>query len=383
MIQAVSIDEKEEWNRILSFFPQADVYFTREYVNAFVLNGDGEAILLYYPGEDIQGMNVVLKRPCPVPETAGGEDAELRSYYDLVTPYGYGGFLISTGTGMEKPGISLNTRFCFDEAGSYLPEQENLLTPEAFLQAKEKLANAYREYCAEHRIVCEFNRYHTVIGNAHALENLYDVRDLGHTVCMDLSSEDAMWANFTSGNRNVIRKAQKLGVTVKRGRSPELYEQFREIYNETMDKVGAEGYYYFSREFYDSIYHDLGEQAQLFYAEYEGEIAAIAIILFGGNQMHYHLSASRRRFQTLGATNVILYEAARYGISLGMKTFHLGGGLGSHEDSLYQFKKRFHRGADTRFSIGRATFLPGVYERLCRINIGDKETGFFPAYRDI
>jgi len=39
----------------------------------------------------------------------------------------------------------------------------------------------------------------------------------------------------------------------------------------------------------------------------------------------------------------LLYEAACWGIENGYKTFHLGGGLGSREDSLYQFKKDLTR----------------------------------------
>ncbi|MBQ0043350.1 MAG: GNAT family N-acetyltransferase [Lachnospiraceae bacterium] len=377
-IEEILLQNADRWNQILANFPQADVYFTREYVKAFAQNGDGEARLLYYPGDDIQAMNIVMRRPVPIPDNAKDANGDLTSYYDYVTPYGYGGFLISSGLKDEKPGRSLNKIFRFGNSNDYVYPMEY----GDIEAAKKKLADEYRQFCVNNRIVCEFNRYHTVIGNAHELEGLYEVRDLGHTVCIDTSSEEVIWNNFSSSNRNVIRKAEKLGVEIHYGRSKELYDEFREIYNATMDNVGAEEYYYFNEQFYDSILNDLGENAQLFYATYNGEIVAMSIIMFGGNQMHYHLSASKMEYRNLGATNLILYKAAVYGAQRGYKTFHLGGGVGSHADSLYQFKKRFNRGADTQFSIGRATFIPDVYERLCKINIGDKETGYFPAYRD-
>lgn len=348
-IQVIGLDNEEKWNRILEQFLQHDVYFTPGYVKAFARNGDGEPLLLYYPGERLQAVNIVMRRPVPVLRTVTPEDEALREYADFVTPYGYGGFLLRGDTSETE---------------------------------KEALAHAYRDFCRDHRIVAEFNRYHPVIGNAHDMACLYEVIDLGHTVCMDLASEETIWMNLSSKNRNLIRKAKKSGVRVYWGREERLFREFEQIYNATMDKVKAERYYYFCREFYDSILYDLADQALVFYARLKEETIAMSIILFGSGQMHYHLSASKKEYQSFAPTNLLLYEAARFGSALGMKTFHLGGGLGSREDALYHFKKQFNRQEDRQFSIGRAVFDRAVYDRLRELDNGGKETGFFPAYRD-
>lgn len=348
-IRVIDLTREEEWNKVLEKFPQHDVYFTPGYVKAFRVNGDGEPLLLYYPGERMQAMNIVMRRPVPVPEGDSEELAELRTYADYVTPYGYGGFLLQGDTSEAE---------------------------------KEALAHAYLDFCRDHKIVAEFNRYHPVLHNAHELENLYEVVELGHTVCMDISSKETIWENLSSKNRNMIRKAKKSGVQVYWGREPWLYEEFEQIYNATMDKVGADSYYYFKKEFYDSILNDLKEQALVFYAKIDAEVIAMSIILFGNGAMHYHLSASKREYQSFAPTNLILYEAACFGSHIGMKTFHLGGGLGSRMDHLYSFKKQFNRQEDCRFCIGRLTVNEAVYQRLRELNNGAKETGFFPAYRD-
>ena len=119
----------------------------------------------------------------------------------------------------------------------------------------------------------------------------------------------------------------------------------------------------------------------MFYAKHGETIIAMSIILFGNGQMHYHLSASRREFQNLAPTNLLLYEAACFGCSIGLKTFHLGGGLGSRQDHLYHFKKQFNRQEDCQFSIGRLIVDEQIYRRLWNLNFDGKETGFFPAYR--
>ena len=41
---------------------------------------------------------------------------------------------------------------------------------------------------------------------------------------------------------------------------------FMRIYNATMDKNQADSYYYFEREFYESIFTDLQDHFEFFYA---------------------------------------------------------------------------------------------------------------------
>lgn len=349
-IRIIDLGHEDEWNRVIGQFEKHDVYATPGYVKAFEKNGDGEPLLLYYEGKRLRAANIVMRRQVPVRRILTPEDEALKERYDLVTPYGYGGFL---------------------------------LQGDACEEEKRALAHAYRDFCRDHQIVAEFNRYHPVTGNAHDMECLYEVVDLGHTVCMDISSREKLWEGLTSKNRNLIRKAKKSGVRVYWGRDESLFAEFEQIYNATMDKVGAEGYYYFHKDFYDCILNDMKHQALVFSAKLEQKTIAMSVILYGNGQLHYHLSASRKEYQSYAPTNLLLYEAACFGNSIGMKTFHLGGGLGSREDSLYHFKKQFNRFEDTQFSIGRAIFDREAYERLRELNNDAKETGFFPAYRDI
>ena len=354
-----TLKTREKWIEALQYFPKADVYYLPEYVESFVKNGDGEAWCLFYEGdcgdsngrdgcERFRGLNVVMVRPVPNPNNC----EDLKQYIDFVTPYGYGGFLLSDVSVEEK----LEECVC-------------------------KLKEDYERFALEHNVVAEFVRFHPVLNNAHKVESLYQVIDLGHTVCLDTTSDEVIWQNITSKNRNMIRKAEKNGVTIHMGNTPELYEKFEEIYNATMDKVQADSYYYFNKAFYDSVRQDLNGHVQCFYAMKDDIIIAMSLILYSEGAMHYHLSASVREYQTYAPTNLLLYKAACWGSENGMKTFHLGGGLGSREDRLYHFKKEFNRKEDTQFSIGKKMFMPDVYERLCEEVNADPETGFFPRYR--
>ena len=343
MLTVYGIEQSEKWDEIVRSFIGHDVYWLSGYVKAFQIHGDGEPMLLYYEGNGTRGINVVMKRD--IAQDKHFENTLPQGqYYDFASPYGYGGWII------EGQDVS-------------------------------ELDAEYQKYCKQNSIVSEFVRFHPMLQNQIAVESIYEVIPLGETVAMELQPEECIWENIISKNRNVIRKAQKNGVTIQHDLSKELLETFRGIYNATMDKDDAESYYYFGEKFYDSILTDLKDNAQLFYATLEDKIIAVAIMIFANGRMNYHLSGSVREYSSLAPSNLMLFEAAKWGSSQGFKTFYLGGGVGSGEDSLFKFKKAFFRGELHRFHIGRKIMIPDVYNILVEMRTDLPESGFFPKYR--
>lgn len=346
-LEIITSDQAEEWNKIVKSFKNHDIYYLIDYVKAFQIHGDGEPVLIFYHDHDFKAMNVTMKRDIGRSPNLVNK-IPIDTYYDFTTPYGYGGFLFE-GTQTKENIETLNRIYC--------------------------------EYCIEHNIVCEFARFHPVLENARSLTDFYEVTELGETILMDLSNQEVIWRNIISKNRNMIRKAQKSGVKIYWGRNPELFEIFTDIYNETMDKDKADSYYYFKPSFYKSVLDDLKDNSLIFYAQLENEIIAMSTILFCNQQMHYHLSASRQAYLRYAPTNLLLYEAACWGTENGFKTLHLGGGLGSCEDSLYKFKRAFNRNSDVRFSIGKKIFINKIYKELKLLNIFKNNKSYFPEYR--
>src|SRR6185437_4396761 len=92
------------------------------------------------------------------------------------------------------------------------------------------------------------------------------------------------------------------------------------------------------------------------------------------------LGASSDRGQALGANHVLFYETASWAAGRGFERFHLGGGVGGFEDSLYEFKRRFDPDGRLPAMLGKAVHDEDAYRRLS----GSDEieyAGFFPAYR--
>lgn len=342
MIQIYDINQAQAWDCIVEAFTQYDVYYLSGYVKAFQIHGDGDPQLLYYEADGLKAIYVYMRRK-----------TDIEGYYDSVTPYGYGGVLFDGDT-----------------------SEQNL---QAFWKA-------YVGKMKDEGIVDNFVRYHPVLANAIPMKQISTVIDLGKTIAFDLVSPEVIWENIISKNRNMIRKAEKNGITIEHGKGMDLLDQFTAIYNATMDKDHAEEYYYFKRPFYESIHNDLNENYEMFYAMYEGRPIAMSIMIFANGRLNYHLSGSDIEFRNLAPSNLLLYKAALWGFEQDCKTFHLGGGVGSGEDNLYKFKAAFNKNSDYQFSIGKEIFDQEKYDELVALRAKqdpdfDPESKYFPLYR--
>ena len=294
MLTVYGLEQAEQWDAAVRSFKEYDIYWLSGYVKGFQIHGDGDPLLFFYEDDGIRGINVVMKRDVAKDEKFMGMIEEGR-YFDFATPYGYGGWII---------------------------EGEEI----------EGLFNAYESWLEKNGIISEFVRFHPLIKNHDACRSFYEVIRLGEVVHMDLSSPELIWENIISKNRNMIRKAVKNEVVIYNGRFPEIYEKFRVIYNGTMDKDDAEEYYYFGSDFYKSVLEDLPQNAQVFWAEKDGQVIAASIMIGANGYLDYHLSGSLREFNSLAPTNLLLYKAALWGCANGYRTLYLGGGVGSGED---------------------------------------------------
>lgn len=349
MFKVFSIAQRDDWDSIVRSFQEYDIYYLSGYVKAFELHGDGEPLLLYYQSDTLRGINIVMKRDIAHDKHFEGKIGE-GDFFDIATPYGYGGWHFEGNqTGLDS----------------------------------DTFKKEYSAWRKENGIVSEFVRFHPVLENASGINNdIYDMSFLGNTVAIELDSEEKIWERFSSKNRGHIRVAMKEGVTVRTETSKEAFDVFRDIYETTMDHDDASSYYYFDKSFFDSIRNDLEGYYTLFTA-YLGETAiASSIMLYAGKYMNYHLSGQLFEYRRYAGTNMILFEAAKWGCEHGYDWLHLGGGLGAQEGPLYDFKKSFYKkGEDKLFHVGRKILNLQLYEKLVCMRGELPDGNFFPKYR--
>ena len=347
MIQTLGLRDRDRWCEIAQSFLDYDIYYSPAYLIPFQMIGDGEPTLIYYEGNGLRAICALMKRTL---ERYGVDD-----WVDLITPYGYGGFVF-------EGDMSEGNMRQFHEA--------------------------FRKWTEENKIVSIFYRFHPQLHTAENAQWYCEPIMLGHTIEMDLSDEDTIWKNITSKNRNMIRKAEKNGIVIEHGMTWELCQEFKVIYDTTMAKDNAEEYYFFKEVFYRSILENMRDCCEIFYALYEGKKIAMSMMLYSNGRMHYHLSGSVLEYRYLAPSNLLLYEAAKWGCSKGLRSLHLGGGVGAGEDNLFRFKREFNRNSDVSFGIGKQICNQRLYDQLVDFCVNKKpgfDTGntFFPLYRTI
>jgi len=218
----------------------------------------------------------------------------------------------------------------------------------------------FEEYCIQDGIIAAFVRFHPIIRNESVFTG-YTVIHNRITVSVDLTQDiNDIWMNqISTSNRNVIRKCVKNGLTVEES---EDYQSFFDIYRDTMDKVGAESFYYLNSQFFDDMKKD--DHYRLLVCKLDDVVLAAAVFMEYGDYFHYHFAGSKKEALKYSPNNLLLWDAIKYGKERGHKVMHLGGGLtDSEDDNLFRFKARFSRNRND-FYIGKRVYNVSVYNAL-------------------
>ena len=324
----------DEWDALLAGLALPDAYLLRAYVESACVLDPGEPVLLHLADG---GGDVVLA--CIVREIP---DAAAR---DVTTPYGYGG---PVGVGDEPPVA-------------------------AFYEQ-------YEGWCAGRGVVSTFVRFHPLFANHRRRRPRPCTSSAparpppGGSATAATSSRACTAATATSAGRPSEPESRSR-VTCH----PEDLTGFAALYDTTMQRQQATDFYFFPPAYWERL-TALGDRLVLFDATVDEQVVASTLCLRDDRWLHYHLSATADSARDLGASNLLLYEAASWGQEQGLDEFHLGGGAGSEADALLAFKQRFSPDGAREFWVGKLVHDEDAYRRLS----GDAEIdydGFFPAYR--
>ncbi|MNY40347.1 hypothetical protein D3C86_1750850 [compost metagenome] len=94
------------------------------------------------------------------------------------------------------------------------------------------------------------------------------------------------------------------------------------------------------------------------------------------------MSATSEEYLNESPSKLLTDEISMIGRRLGKKIFHLGGGVGGKEDSLFEFKRHF---SDLQIADRIWCYINDrqVYDELVLQRVPEiySESAFFPAYR--
>lgn len=323
-----------------------DIYFDENYGKLYEKVESGESCVFKCSTKNGTIINSFIKRQIPC-EINGNK------FYDIVTPYGYG--------------------------GPYIQECIN----------KDELLRDYVEqfskYCIDNNIVAEFVRFHPILKNYIDFKEIYNAQFNRYTLGTNLKDfEEPVQAEFSKSCRKTIRQVLKSGVSFKLVESPTDLKEFKKIYYLNMERKEASDYYFFDDDYFQNIIKYYGDNIVLAQAIYEDKIVAAGLYFVTNGIIHAHLSGTDTNYLHLSPAYILKYGTALWGKEKGYDFIHYGGGTStSLEDPLYLFKGKFAQNTKFEFYIGKKVWNENLYNELCRIADVSTDEEYFPAYRKV
>lgn len=161
-----------------------------------------------------------------------------------------------------------------------------------------------------------------------------------HKVSMSLPlTEDVeeLWKAIGPKVRNLVRKAEKSGLTVRPGVPEKDLDGFYEVFVENMRDLGTPVY---SPRFFREVFREFPDDTELTVVEDEhGAVAAAGICIRHRGFTEIHWAASRREMLKRSPNMLLYWECISSAARAGLKEFCFGR---STEDSgPYRFKKQW------------------------------------------
>lgn len=138
-------------------------------------------------------------------------------------------------------------------------------------------------------------------------------------------TEEEVFKNLRSTQRNLIRRAQKEGVTVTASTDPIAdLPHFLALHDETRKRHGFTAY---TNAFFRAQTELFAKknQATLYLAHYQGEVIASSIHMHFGSETSYHHGASTHRFSKIPASYLLQWTAICDALKRGDRVYNFWG----------------------------------------------------------
>lgn len=347
-VDVLTTNQDSLWQEILERIGRYDCYHLPAYHRLAELQGEGEAVLFVYDDGRYTVALPLLMRSVEVDGFVSSEDG----HRDATSVYGYPGPVASVA-----------------------------LPPEI----RERFSEHVHDFLKQSRIVCAFSRLNPVLDNGSVMQLLGEVSDMGPTLSVDLTTPpEIQYEHYRRSYKKNINTLIEMGVTCREC-GVESVNHFVRLYHETMDRIGAEDYYYFGTDYFTNLLTMLPGVAHLFLC-WHGDIAISGMVALSCNGIiQGHLGGCLNEYLHL-APMKLAYEGVRqWGNSIGAHTFHIGGGIGGRRDSLFNHKQGFTK-REHMFQVWQCVvdhdLYDDLYEQQCRNCKAKPEEPYFPLYRN-
>ena len=333
-----------------------DVYHLPEYVclEAKRTNTQPEAVLIA-EDDKIFFLPYLLRRCDRIFE----QSLATEGIFDIVSPYGYPGILLSESAAMTP-------NFLHSAMSAFISKLQEKNVCSAFLRMHPILNQGLNEIYSSD--ICQIS---------------------GNTVGIDLTlSCEEIWSQTRSDHRKDINRDKRSGLIASMVSFAEYFDEFLEIYNETMDRVHAKKLYYFDRDYFGSWLETLNDHIHLGVVKFDNEVMCACLFTECSGIVQSYLSGTRNKFLKQSPDKLLFDHVRFWAKERGNRFLHLGGGYGGAKDGVYNFKAGFSKQNYT-FLTSRLITNLDQYHHLVDLQARALQTdaatlidsGFFPAYR--
>jgi carbamoyl-phosphate synthase large subunit len=354
-MRSFSTAEADEWSAVLRGMVHHDFYFLPGYHALAESRGEGEARLFVFEQNGYRLALPLLLRA--IPKTPDAESSA-GPWLDATSVYGYAGPLAS----------------------------HEAVPKEVIRSFQASLRGRLREL----RVISAFSRLHPLLAQRELLDGIGEWQPGGETVSIDLTaSAEAQRGQYAANARSRLNHLRRQGATCHRDADKQQLAEFVEIYYETMRRVAAKDHYFFEESYFHGLAEKLGPTLQLFVAKAsDGKMISGGLFTFCDGIVQYHLGGTRDSALKLSPMTLVLDAVRAWGHEIGARVFHLGGGVGAHADTVFQFKTRFSPRRHA-FATWRWIITPEVCESLVEAqrrsnevrNLEPVSSDYFPPYR--
>ena len=210
----------DKWEKIIEK-DDLDIYFSPNYLKIWEDYGDGETQAFFYESSAGKILYPYLIREIDFSETN-------KKYFDISTPYGYGGPVLLK----------------FDK--NNIPELVN------------EFRSEFNDYASQKGIVSEFIRFHPIDENyKYFISSDIKCEFVRNTIKISLDFEDKkMLKNMSLNHRRNIKKAlrNELEIQFYNIQNAKLIKDFYKVYLSTMKRLNTSDYYFFFVRIYEQYF---------------------------------------------------------------------------------------------------------------------------------
>lgn len=250
---------------------------------------------------------------------------------------------------------------------------------------RQRFLARLQRFFRDNSIVTAYSRLHPLFDGASLLDGFGETREVGATLSIDLTqTPEAQFSRYRPTRRKEIRRLKRIGFHCRELGADRL-DEFLQIYDSTMDRVGAETAFQVDRRYFEHLLSEAGCISHMLACMLDDDIASVAICFVCGGVMEAYRGGTPSEYLGLSPMNLLYDAFGVWGREAGATRLHLGGGVGAQRDSLYDYKLAFHPDEHPYYTW-RHVVDKEAYEAICSrasAQAGTQQTnGYFPAYRD-